>query len=100
MTKEELIQQIEAYVRNSAVDSYTNLRLQSILLALTKGSIVSTMETSAEFDEAIADNPTTPIMAYLADDPTYTGASDVVLWRIPGRGIGQLAIDFITDERN
>lgn len=83
----------------SATDAFTNQRMKTILLMLTTGTLVSTQETGEDFAELVADNPDLPILAYVANDTVYTNQQDVVLWRIPGRGIGQLAIDFVTDER-
>lgn len=99
MTREEIIAKINSKVRNSAIDAFTDLQLNTILLAITKGSVVASVEEGTEFQQMIIDNPDIPIMAYVSDDTVYTKDKDVVLWRIPGRGIGQVAIDFITDER-
>lgn len=98
MTNDEQIAFINQYF-GSAVDAFTNARMKTILLALSSGSIVASFATGAEFEQAITDSPDMALLAYVADDPVYTGGADVVLWRIPGRGVGQLAIDFITDER-
>lgn len=98
MTPEELDQFIDRWF-GSAVDAFTNARMKTVLLMLSTGSLVSTVATGIEFQQLIMDNPDLPIMAYVANDTIYTKSQDVVLWRIPGRGVGQVAIDFITDER-
>lgn len=98
MTPEELQSFIDKYF-GSAVDAFTNARMRTVLLMLSTGSLVSTVATGEEFEQLITDNPDLPIMAYVANDTVYTKDRDVVLWRIPGRGVGQVAIDFITDER-
>jgi hypothetical protein len=98
MSPEELTAFINTYF-GSAVDAFTNARMKTVLLMLSTGSLVSTVETGVQFQQMIEDNPDLPIMAYVANDTVYTKDKDVVLWRIPGRGVGQVAIDFITDER-
>lgn len=98
MTKEEFIAFINTWA-NTATDAFTNQRMKTMLLQLANGTIVSNLETGVEFQQAVAANPDLAIMAYVANDTVYTKQRDVVLWRIPGRGVGQIAIDFITDER-
>lgn len=98
MTPEEQKQYINTWVRNSAVDAFTNLRLNTILLALLASGVPGKYATSADFDAAIAANPDATIIGFLAQDDEYTGEEDVILMRIPGRGIAQIAADFLTDE--
>jgi len=54
MTKEELISFINTYVRNSAIDAFTNDRLNTILLGLAIGGVTDHFDTYAEFKTAIA----------------------------------------------
>lgn len=81
MTREELISKITAYVRNSAIDSFTDLRLQSILLAIVGGGVSAVYETSADFDVAIAANPDEYQKAYLVKG--YEGDRDVIYEYFP-----------------
>lgn len=99
MNKEQVISSIESYVRNSAIDAFTNLRLNSIQLTLANGGVLAVFDTGEQFQQAVVDNPDTPIMGYVAQDNVYTFDEDVVLMRVPGRGVGQIAIEFLTDER-
>lgn len=93
--------QIESFINTymgSAVDAFTNARMKTILLALMSASVTNAYTTAEEFQAAITANPDISIMAFVAQDDIYTGDEDVVLLHVPGRGVGQVAVDFITDE--
>lgn len=99
MTKQELISFIDAFVRNSANDSFTGLRLNTILKNVVAGGIADDYASGEEFEQAIADNPDSPMLGYVEFDDVYTKDQDVVLLRIPGKGVAQVVVDFVTDER-
>lgn len=92
MSKQEQIEKIERYFLNYAPI------VQMLKDALESG-YTTPLETSEQFDQQVTENPDMPVLAYVAEDDKYTGDDEVVLLRIPGRGIAQVAIDFITDER-
>lgn len=56
MTQEQLISFIDTYIRNSAYEAFTNLRLNTALRSLATGGITNTYETYAEFESAILAN--------------------------------------------
>lgn len=56
MTPTESKAFINQWVRNSAVDAFTNLRLNTILLQLVTGGITDTFDNLAAFRQAILDN--------------------------------------------
>lgn len=97
MTPTELNAFIERYM-GSAVDAFTNARMKTVLLSLLSAGVTNAYATSEDFQAAIIANPDISIMAYIAQDNVYTGDQDVVLLHVPGRGVGQVAVDFITDE--
>lgn len=56
MTNEELKAFIDAYVRNSAIEAFRDLRLNTVLNALLTGGVTDSFETYADFKEAIEEN--------------------------------------------
>ena len=56
MTNEELQIFINTWVRNSAVDAFTNLRLNTVLLQLVTGGITDTFDTYDDMKARIASN--------------------------------------------
>ncbi|WP_276483550.1 hypothetical protein [Paraflavitalea pollutisoli] len=95
MTQQEAIQITQQYIRNSAVDAFTNVRLNSVLLfLLAGGGVAPEFATGEDFQTAITDNPDAPLLAYIAQDDIYAFDTDVVLMYVPGEGVGQVAVDF------
>lgn len=92
MSKQEQIEKIEKYFLGYAP-------LIQIFKEALESGYTTPMSDSDAFDDHVAANPDMPVIAYVERDDKYTGDVDVVLMRIPGRGVGQVAIDFITDER-
>lgn len=97
MTPEQQTDFINRFM-GTAVDAFTNARMKTILLALLSAGVIKAYSSSADFDQAVADNPDTIIIGFVAQDTEYSGEDDAVLIRVPGRGIGQMAVDFLTDE--
>ena len=56
MTPTESKAFINQWIRNSAVDAFTNSRLNTILLQLVTGGITDTFDNLAAFRQAILDN--------------------------------------------
>lgn len=95
MNQQQAIQTTNQYIRNSAVDAFTNVRLNSILLFLLAGGAVAPeFSTGIDFQASVEGNPDAPLLAYVADDGVYTFDTDVVLLYVPGRGVGQVAVNF------
>lgn len=98
MTKEQLITNINRYVRNSAVDSYTDLRLNSILLAIVGGGVSGYYATFEEFQAAYEASPDEALTAFVSDVSAY-GFNDVDLKYIPGVGVSVAGLQLIIDIR-
>jgi len=86
LTKEELISKINTYVRNSAVDSYTNDRLNSILLALAGGASNEVFQTYTDFRAAYQADTTKSLKGFIISDDVYFN-NEVVYEFIPEVGV-------------
>lgn len=98
MTNAELISFINTWIRNGAVDAFTNLRLNTVLLAIVNGGMTNTYATYEDFQAAVIASPDAILIGFVAQDDTLTGDDNVVLMRVPGVGTGQLAFDLLTEE--
>lgn len=98
MTRAKLISMINSYVRNSAVDSYTNLRLNAILLAITGSGVSAVYDTFDEFQAAYESDTATGLKAFVADAAEY-GFQDVILEYLPGVGVMVGGLQLIIDLR-
>lgn len=93
MTPTELNTFIDTYF-NTAVNGFNNARMITVLKALVMGGLTGDVQTGADFQQQVTDNPDTPFMAYIENDAVYTGDTEVVLLYLPGRGVAQVAVDF------
>lgn len=98
MTNAELISFINQWVRNSAIDAFNDTRLNTVLLALVNGALTNNYATYEDFAAAITASPDAILIGFVAEDDELTGDENVVLMRVPGVGIGQLAFDLLTEE--
>lgn len=98
MTNTELIAFINRWVRNSAIDAFTNERLNTVLQALINGALTNNYATYEDFAAAVTASPDAILIGFVAQDDELTGDENVVLMRVPGVGTGQLAFDLLTEE--
>jgi len=93
-TRDELIAITKTFITKSAVDAFTNNRLNTVLLGLLSAGVMPSYATAEDFDEAMAAYPDLPMMAYVENDTVYTKDTQVVLMFVPGKGVGQVAVNF------
>lgn len=98
MTNAELISFINQWVRNSAIDAFNDTRLNTVLLALVNGALTNNYATYEDFAAAVTASPDAILIGFVTEDDELTGDENVVLMRVPGVGIGQLAFDLLTEE--
>lgn len=98
MTRAEAQYILDTYIRNSAVDAFTNLRLNSVLNLLMNGSISVLYSTFTEFEAAYTASPDAQISAFVEDVGEY-GFYDVQLIYFPGVGVSVAGLQLIIDLR-
>lgn len=94
MTQDELIVFIDKWIRNSAVDAFTNMRLNTILKQLTTGSGVVVFDSYESFETLYTTFPDQQFVAIVTLDEKY-GNDGVEYKYIPGLGVMLAGLELV-----
>ncbi|MDF2189277.1 hypothetical protein [Paraflavitalea sp. CAU 1676] len=90
-TSDEYLEQLQKYYNNYGP-------IMEPLTALLLSGIPAELDTAEQFDARVAQFPNMTVSAFVKVDDKYKFEDDVLLMRIPGKGIIAIPYELVNDE--